>query len=398
MVDPMSMQAVGSPESGSVQDALDAAVRGIAALASVDDVLQVIVDRVRPLVAARYAALAIVDDYGRISRFIYSGIDEATRRAIGPLPQGHGMFGLIIRENRSYRVPDINADPRRYGFPPNHPPMTSFLGVPIAYGGETIGRLYLTNKIGAVEFSEGDQRLVETFALHAGIAMTNARLLERSRLLAVAQERDRISKDLHDGIIQNLYAVSLALEAVADELEAEGHEAGPSIDRAIDSIHHAIGDIRNFIVGLRPRVLTGVGLAAGLTSIVEDVRPHTSISMSLDVPGSIRDPDPEITGHLLAIAGEALSNVVRHSRATSVRIVVERPPDAPTWLLLTVEDDGQGFDATSVGRHGHQGLSNMRERAAAIGGSLSWEPRDGGGTRVLVRSPSTEIEGVDRDG
>jgi signal transduction histidine kinase len=383
------MQTVGSPESGSVQDALDAAVRGIAALASVDDVLQVIVDRVRPLVGARYAALAIVDDYGRITRFIYSGIDEATRRAIGRPPEGHGMFALIIRENRSYRVPDINADPRRYGFPPNHPPMTSFLGAPIAYGGETIGRLYLTNKIGSPEFSEEDQRLVEIFALHAGIAMTNARLMERSRLLAVAQERDRISKDLHDGIIQNLYAVGLVLEGVADGLEAEGHEAGPSVDRAIDSIHHAIGDIRNFIVGLRPHMLTAVGLAAGLTSIVEDVRPHTPITISVDVPGSIADPDPEVTSHLLAIAGEALSNVVRHSRGTSARIVVGRPADAPTWLLLTVEDDGQGFDPTAVARHGHQGLTNMRERAAAIGGSLSWEHREGGGTCVVVRSPTT---------
>ncbi len=388
----MLPQHVGSPESDSVQDALDAAVRGIAALASVDDVLQLIVDRVRPLVAARYAALAIVDEHGRIRRFIYSGIDDATRRAIGPLPEGHGLFALIIRENRSYRIPDINSDPRRYGFPPNHPPMSSFLGVPIAYGGETIGRLYLTNKIGRPEFSEDDQRLVETFALHAGIAMTNARLLERSRLLAVAQERDRISKDLHDGIIQNLYAVGLALEGVADALEAEGHETGPSVDRAIDAIHHAIADIRNFIVGLRPHLLTGVGLATGLTSIVEDIRPHTSISIDLDVPGSIGEPDPAITSHLLAIVGEALSNVVRHSRATSARIVVERPADAPTWLLVTVEDDGQGFDPTAVARHGHQGLSNMRDRAAAIGGSLAWESREGGGTCVVVRSPSMGID------
>jgi two-component system, NarL family, nitrate/nitrite sensor histidine kinase NarX len=135
-------------------------------------------------------------------------------------------------------------------------------------------------------------------------------------------------------------------------------------------------------------VLTGVGLAVGLTSIVEDMRPHTSISISLEVPGSISDPDPEIASHLLAIAGEALSNVVRHSRATSVRILVDGPADAPGWLQLVVEDDGQGFDPTVAARHGHQGLSNMRERAAAIGGSLSWEPREGGGTRVVVRCPS----------
>jgi signal transduction histidine kinase len=388
----MATQGVPAPESDQLQDALDAAVRGIATLASVDDVLQVIVDRVRPLVAARYAALAIVDDHGRITRFIHSGIDDATRRAIGPLPEGHGMFALIIRENRSYRVPDINRDPRRYGFPPNHPPMSSFLGVPITYGGETIGRLYLTNKMGSPEFSADDQRLVEIFALHAGIAMTNARLLERSRLLAVAQERDRISKDLHDGIIQNLYAVGLSLEGVADRLEVEGHPAGTSVDGAIDAIHLAIADIRNFIVGLRPRVLTGIGLAAGLTSIVEDIRPHTPIAVSLDLPGSVVAADPEITGHLLAIAGEALSNVVRHSRATSARIVVAQSPDEPGWLRLTVEDDGRGFDPKIMARHGHQGLTNMRERAAAIGGSLSWEHPEGGGTCVVVRSPTTGDE------
>jgi len=394
----MATQRVHAPESDPVQDALDAAVRGIATLTSVDDVLQLIVDRVRPLVGARYAALAIVDDHGRITRFIYSGIDDATRRAIGPLPEGHGMFALIIRENRSYRVPDINVDPRRYGFPPNHPPMSSFLGVPITYGEETIGRLYLTNKVGSPEFSADDQRLVEIFALHAGIAMTNARLLERSRLLAVAQERDRISKDLHDGIIQNLYAVGLSLEGVADLLEAEGHAAGPSVDHAIDAIHLAIADIRNFIVGLRPRVVDGIDLASGLTSIIDDLRPHTPIAIALDVDGSVDDPDPEVTSHLLAIAGEALSNVVRHSRATTAHITVRRPSDDLAGLMLTIDDDGIGFDADAVARHGHQGLSNMRERAAAIGGILSWEPRDGGGISVIVRAPSTASNGVDGHG
>jgi len=392
IVELMSTSATRAPEPGSVQEALDAAVRGIAALVSVDDVLQVIVDRVRPLLAAEYAALGIVDDRGHIERFITSGMDDATRRAIGPLPQGHGMLGLIIREDRSFRVPDINTDPRRYGFPPNHPPMHSFLGVPIAYGGDTIGRLYLTNKIGESEFSAADLRLAETFALHAGIAMTNARLLERSRLLAIAQERDRISKDLHDGIIQNLYAVSLGLESVADMLGAEGHAAGPSIEDAIDSIHHAIGDIRNFIVGLRSDLLDGVGLSTGLASIVDETRQHTSIAITLDVSGSPGDAEPEITSHLLAIAREALSNVVRHSRATNARITAQGPPSTSS-VVLVVEDDGTGFDPAAVTRHGHQGLSNMRERAAAIGGTLSWEPAPGAGTRVVVRLPGIEGDG-----
>ena len=160
----------GPWESGVI-DAFDAATRAIAGLRSVDDMLQVIVDRVRPLVGARYAALGIVHPDGVIERFITSGLDPEDRRAIGPLPRGHGILGLIIRENRSFRIPDIATDPHRYGFPPNHPPMHSFLGVPVTVKGRSVGNLYLTEKAGAAEFSEADQRLVESFAIHAGIAI-----------------------------------------------------------------------------------------------------------------------------------------------------------------------------------------------------------------------------------
>ena len=117
----LDSNVVAPRDLGQVHAALDAAVREIAGLASADDVLQVIVDRVRPLVGAQYAALGIVDSNGRIERFITSGMDDATRRAIGALPEGHGLLGLIIRENRPFRIADINSDPRRFGFPPNHP-------------------------------------------------------------------------------------------------------------------------------------------------------------------------------------------------------------------------------------------------------------------------------------
>jgi len=376
--------------AGSVYEALDAAVRSIAGLGSVDDVLQVIVDRVRPLVGAQYAALGIVDEGGRIERFITSGMDDVTRHAIGPLPEGHGLLGLIIRENRPFRIADINTDPRRHGFPPNHPPMTSFLGVPITYGGESLGRLYLTNKLGAPEFTIQDQAVVETFALHAGIAMANARLLDRLRNLAVAEERERISRDLHDGIIQNLYAVGLTLEDVADQLDTDDHEAAPRVGDAIDAIHLAIGDIRNFIVGLRPGVVAGIPLVAGLAGIIEDARTHTSIEIELDAPEELGEPPPQVTSHLLAVAGEALSNVIRHSRATAARLVVEpQGPAREAWQLI-VEDNGIGFDPETIARHGHQGLANMRDRVAAMSGTLRFEGGPGGGTRIVIRVPDGE--------
>jgi signal transduction histidine kinase len=368
-----------------VQSALDAAVRGIAGLAPLNDVLQVIVDRVRPLVAAQYAALGIVDSEGRIERFITSGIDDETRLRIGELPEGHGLLGLIIRENRSFRIRDINVDPRRYGFPPNHPPMTSFLGVPISLRGVSLGRLYLTTKLDAEEFSEQDQALVETFALHAGIAMENARLHEQLQRLAVVDERERISKDLHDGIIQNLYAVGLSLEDVADDLEADDAEAAARVGRAIDSIHLSIQDIRNFIFGLRPELLLNASLIEGLAVLVEEQRHISMVELELHAPDDLIQPSPSVTSHLLAIASEALSNVSRHSHASRAEVAIVQPEDGS--LELRIDDNGIGFDASASAKLGHQGLANIRDRAARIGGELVIDSEWARGTHLTVRIP-----------
>ena len=385
----LDAKAAIQPGEGQVHAALDAAVRGIAGLVSVDDVLQVIVDRVRPLVGAQYAALGIVDANGRIERFITSGMDDETRRQIGALPEGHGMLGLIIRENRSFRIADINTDPRRYGFPPNHPPMKSFLGVPITIKGISLGRLYLTNKIGSDDFSEDDRSLVETFALHAGIAMENARLHEQLQRLAVVDERERISKDLHDGIIQNMYAVGLSLEDVPELMVDDRAEAAARVERAIDAIHLAIQDIRNFIFGLRPELLEGTSLVGGLAALVEEYRHNMIVDLELRVPDAIIEPPSEAGGHLLAIVSESLSNVARHSRASraNVALIADGNRDVPA-LELTIEDNGIGFDPDGVVKLGHQGLANTRERAASIGATVTIDSRPGAGTRVIVRVPN----------
>ena len=368
--------------------AFSAAVRGIAGLTSVDDALQIIVDGVRPLVGAQYAALGIVDADGRIEKFITSGMDDETRARIGALPEGHGLLGLIIRENRTFRIPDINVDPRRSGFPPEHPPMTSFLGVPITVKGISLGRLYLTNRIGASEFSEADRSLVETFALHAGIAMENARLHEQLQRLAVVDERERISKDLHDGIIQNMYGVGLSLEDVPELMVEDPVEATARIERAIDAIHLSIQDIRNFIFGLRPELLEGASLVVGLASLVEEYRHNMIVDLELRVPDALPEPATEVTGHLLAIVSESLSNVARHSRASRASLELTTPDDGAI-LQLVIEDNGVGFDPASVVKLGHQGLANTRARVAEIGGTLAIESGAGSGTRVVVRIPNS---------
>jgi signal transduction histidine kinase len=267
--------------------------------------------------------------------------------------------------------------------------MKSFLGVPITIKGISLGRLYLTNKIGIDDFSEEDRSLVETFALHAGIAMENARLHEQLQRLAVVDERERISKDLHDGIIQNMYAVGLSLEDVPELMVEDRAEAAARVERAIDAIHLAIQDIRNFIFGLRPELLEGTSLVGGLAALVEEYRHNMIVDLELHVPDAIIEPPSEAGSHLLAIVSESLSNVARHSQASraSVALVTEGDGDVPA-LELTIEDNGIGFDPDGVVKLGHQGLANTRERAASIGGTVTIDSRPGAGTRVIVRVPN----------
>jgi len=365
--------------------ALDAAVRGISGVLEIGEVLQLIVDRVRDLVKAQYAALGIVGENSEITDFITSGITAAERRAIGDLPHGRGLLGLIVRENRSYRIPEIAAHPESHGFPPHHPPMHSFLGVPISVKQEVVGRLYLTNKQGDPEFTADDQALVETFALHAGIAIDSARLHEQVRRLAVFDERDRISRDLHDSIIQSIYSVTLSLDDVPELVEESPAEARDRVDSAIDTLHGVIRDIRNFIFGLRPLLLDSGNLADGLRILVDEIRRNTAINIDLET--DLHEELPiAVVAELLAIAREALANVARHSGARHAAVGVVADDDT---VRLTVDDDGRGWAIGTIHAGGHHGLGNMRARAEALGGTFTLSSEPAGGTRIIVTVPRT---------
>ena len=248
---------------------------------------------------------------------------------------------MIARESHPVRVHDIATDPRRYGFPPNHPPMHSLLGVPIGAKGRSIGRLYLTNKLPSGDFTEDDERMVEMFALHAGIAIENARLHEQVQRLAIVEERERIGRDLHDGIIQSIYAVGLSLEDVPDLMGDEPDEARARVERAIDSLDQSIRDIRNFIFGLRPELLEQAGLVGGLAALADEFRVNSMVDVDLDTADA-QDADlpPDLIGQLLSIAREALSNIARHSKATRGSVRVETAEDV---VRLTISRQRRRF-------------------------------------------------------
>lgn len=208
---------------------------------SLDAVLRRIVELAVEIADARYGALSVLTpDHRAIEEFITVGVTPEERAAIGEPPVGHGVLGLLIEEVEPLRMPDIGADPRSVGFPPNQPPMRSFLGAPVVARGTVFGNIYLTEKKDAPEFSDEDEAALIVLASQAGIAIENARLYEaihrqqrELQRLSVLEDRERIAKELHDGVIQSLFAVGMGLQGAASF--AKDDELGRRIDQRTPS-------------------------------------------------------------------------------------------------------------------------------------------------------------------
>ena len=364
--------------------AVSDAVLAVAANLSVDEVLQRLVDSARELVGARYAALGIPDGAGGFRRFLVAGMSDELIASMGPLPRTHGMLGAMLEQRASYRTNDIHDDPRFRGWwPRQHPDMRSFLGVPIASpDGAIIGAFYLTEKLGEEAFDDEDQALIELLAAHASIAITNARLYERSRELSILSERNRLALELHDVVSQKLFSVTLTAEAAATQMDRDLLAARAQLERLRELAGEALEELRSLILGLRPPDLERDGLAGTLRKEVEMIARTHGTDVELDVDDGFESDGGERELGLLRIVHEAINNAVRHANAEHVKV---RLAGANGKLVAEVSDDGVGFDPQAPGiRSRHLGLTSMEERARELRGRLRIHSAPGQGTTVRI--------------
>jgi len=344
-------------------------------------VLRHIVESAVSLVDARYGALGVLDDSGTsLAQFLTVGLDDETYRAIGPLPKGHGILGLLIRDPKPIRLPDLAEHPDSYGFPPNHPPMHSFLGVPVRVRDQVFGNLYLTDKTTAEVFTDIDQELVIALASAAGVAIENARLHQLVAEMALLEDRERIARDLHDTVIQRLFATGLRLQSVARL--ARPPEVAERIMQAVDDLDVTVKHIRTAIFGLEASRRAAGGLRHRILSLTSEAAGALGFEPHVLFDGPVDTVGEDIGTQLLAVLREALTNVARHAGASRVDVEVVTKGD----VVLRVNDDGRGLPAEV--RAGGRGMHNMAARASSLGGAMVVKPGPSGGSALEWRVPT----------
>lgn len=378
---------------------------------SLDQVLQEVVDAAREVVGARYAALGVLSSEGKgLLQFVTSGMDEATRARIGDLPRGRGLLGHVIEQSKPIRSADINRHPQRYGFPPNHPPMKSFLGVPVAGRERVFGNLYLTEKIGAEEFSGEDESIAVLLAAQAAVAIENARLYEDSQALlgqvrSMQRQRDLFFAMMNHELRNALtgvygWAERLVRSKSVESMPRAAQEVYEAAERTITLLNNVL-DLTRLDAGKVRPVWREMDLSSAIQRAVASVAPAADakhIVIEVHAKGN-RAPvhtDPVRVEQILI---NLLSNAIRHGPAgrpvlisveqtdRDLRMrVVDRGPGVAPELRERIFEPFERFDPHS-GLGTGLGLSVSRRLAEVLGGKLWMEETPGGGATFILLLP-----------
>ncbi len=383
-------------QSNRQLEALHEAALALTTELDLQTVLQKVVDISRSLLHAKYGALGVADlESKEIKQFITSGVTEEERARVGPPPKGHGLLGVLLSpEGEPLIVNDIKKDPRSVGFPPNHPPMQSLLGVPIKSKGEIFGNLYVADRYqispsgeeNLLNFSKIDIQLLEKFATQAAIAIENAQLYRKTQELAVLQERERFGMALHDGIMQLVYATGLSLHEAQHQIEKNPGEAQRRVNKSINDLSQVLRDLRNYILGLRTGRYQGQSLASSLAQMARELHANTLMNVHYTPPAkvSVLGLTDNQTDELVYIVQEALNNIRKHAYAQNVDLSLKREDN---HVVLTIDDDGVGFDMKNAADKGGNGLRNMGERALQLEAGIRVWSQKGKGTHIQLSVP-----------
>lgn len=373
-------QNISTPVILSQLKEIASAVMYAAEGATLELVLERIAQVARQLVNARYAALGVPDGKGGLRFFKIAGMTSEQVARLDHLPLGKGLIGAIMDERSTLRLERMTDDSRSAGFCRAHPPMTSLLGVPIQVGQQLFGTLYLCDRDDGQPFSEQDAWLVETIAGYAALAIAGSELNEQQQRLQLLEERERIGMELHDGVIQSLYAIGMNL----DLMRLTGETQSGEIGTVIHNLNDVIEDIRRYIMNLQRRDSHRKTIREWLQEVLDRLHFPKTITITLDAPDLPPRFTPATFEAICQMANEALSNAIRHAEATTIQVQAKREP---RQFRIDILDNGKGFDSHGLDNNHGLGLRNVRQRAALHGGRVEIESAPGAGTRLTIIVP-----------
>lgn len=316
---------------------------------------------------------------------MHQGEDAQAFHTVRRFPVGVGFPGKVAETGQVLATNDLANEAQYLRSDVIAAGFVSYVCVPLKAKGEVLGTLNLAAKRSG-EFSERDLTLLGAIGNLIGTAVENARLYEEVGRLAVIEERSRIGMDLHDGVIQSIYAVGLTLETVQHLTGQDPERSGELLDQAIEGLNDAIRDIRNFILDLRPRRFEG-DLAEGLSRLVREFQANTMVDVEVTIDRELASSlPPSISRAFFLTAQEGLANIARHARASHVELQLKPRPDGAG---LRISDDGQGFEPEQQDQSVGHGLANMESRAEALNGRFTIQSTPGQGTTLLLHLPTS---------
>jgi len=363
----------------TLKDIAEAVVRAAEA-GTLKQVLQQIAYVAQQLVRSRYAALGVPSEHGTMKYFEVVGLTEAEIKRIAHPPVGRGLLGVIMHEREILRLEHIRDDPRSSGFPKYHPEMDRLLGVPIEAGQQLFGMLYLTDRLDGEPFTEEDQWLVESLAGYAALAIAGSQLSEKQGRLALLEERERVGMELHDGIIQSLYAIGMQLQL----LRMTHPALDDDLTQATQSLDAVIEDIRRYILNLKVATYEQQTLRESLRDVLDRLRPPDTLKVELNAPARQPSFAPPVLEAVCQIAYEAISNIIRHADASEAFIDVT---EDEKQFQMVIRDNGSGFRPDDSQARSGLGLRNMMHRARIHGGDVKIDSAPGKGTRLTLLLP-----------